>query len=77
MTTPNEMPKRQPDKLREQILARLIEAKRQTWARKQFVRAEEGGEELVEEQVAHDALRWPLAQNVSENAVQQAARRWL
>lgn len=77
MATPNEMPKKNPSELRQRILANLIEHKKQNAKRKSFRTNSEGSEELVTEDVEQTVLRYPLAQNVSENTVQRAAERWL
>lgn len=74
---PNQMPKKQRDKVRERILGMLIETQEQSWKLKRLA-VDDSGKEIVETQtVGRDALRWPLAQNVSEESVNAAARRWL
>lgn len=73
---PNQMPKKN-NKLRQQLLAGLIETKPSSWERKSLSRDEDGKEVLESVKVTHDALRYPLAQNVSDDSVERTARRWL
>lgn len=73
---PNEMPKK-ANKLRQQMLAGLIETKPSSWERKSLSKDEDGKEVLSSTKITHDALRYPLAQNVSDESVERTARRWL
>lgn len=70
------MPKR-PNRVRQQLLAGLIETKPSSWNRKVLSKDEDGKEQIDTVKVSHDALRFPLAQNISERNVERAARRWL
>lgn len=74
---PNQMPKKSNNKLRQQLLAGLIETKPSSWERKSLSKDEEGKEVVSSTKVTHDALRYPLAQNVSDDSVERTARRWL
>ena len=76
MATPNQMPKR-PNKLRQQLLAGLIETKPSSWNRKVLTKDEDSKELVETTKVSYDALRFPLAQNISERNVERAARRWI
>lgn len=76
MATPNEMPKR-PNKIRQQVLAGLVENQTVTRTRHVFVKDEDG--ELVEgtKKETRDVLRFPFAQNMSDESVNRLAGRWL
>lgn len=76
MATPNQMPKR-PNQLRQQLLSGLIETKPTSWSRKVLDKDEDGKEVVSTQKVTHDALRFPLAQNVSEESVERASRSWM
>ncbi len=76
MTTPNNMPKR-PNKLRQQIVGDLIHTTPSSWERKTLSKNEEGKEVVSTTKVTNNALRYALAQNVSEESVERLARRWL
>lgn len=76
MTTPNKMPRRN-NKLQQQMLEGLIANTKHTWKKKILVADDNGKERLEEVHVTRQALRYPLAQNVSEQNVESAARRWL
>ncbi|EKF23069.1 hypothetical protein C731_2967 [Mycolicibacterium hassiacum DSM 44199] len=65
--------------LRQQVLAALIKTRPTAWTQKKVdLRSENPRKpELIE--VVHDGseLKYPLARNVSEASVEQAAKRWL
>lgn len=71
MATPNQMPNK--NKIRQQILAGLIETKPASWNKKVWNDEKKTVDEV---KVAHQGLRYPLAQNVSEQTVERAAKRW-
>jgi len=66
------MPKR--SKMRQQLLGSLIETKPTSWDRKVLSKNAEGKEVVQTVKVTHTALRYPLAQNVSELNVNRAAK---
>lgn len=74
--TPNQMPKR-PSKIRQQVLAGLVETKPVTRTRKVWVKDSDG--ELVEGTVKEsiDALKFPFAQNMSDDSVESLSKRWI
>lgn len=74
---PNQMPKRQQSKIRQQMIAGLIETKPTSWNRKTLAKDEDGKEVVNNRMVRRDELRFPLAQNVSEESVERLAKRWL
>ena len=76
LATPNQMPKK-PSLVRQQIVAALIETKKSGWNRKVFTQGEDGKQVETTVKVEHDALRYPLAQNVSDVNVERLSRRWL
>ena len=70
-------PIKKANRTHQQLRAGLIETKPTSWERKALSKDEEGNEIVNTVKVAHDALRFPLARNVSEENVERAARRWL
>lgn len=78
LATPNQMPRKpKPSKLKQQLVAALIETQPASWNRRVWVRNED---DLLEEKtvkVTHQALKWPLAQNISAQNVEALAQRWL
>lgn len=77
MATPNEMPKK-PSKIRQQLLSSLIERKPTSWSRTAWATNRDTDElEEVKVKVTRDSLRYPLAQNMSDSAVDALAKRWL
>lgn len=76
MVTPNQMPKRQ-SKVRQQLVASLIETQQASWKRKVWAKDEDGELKEATVTVTRDALRYPLAQNVSDRNVEALAERWL
>ena len=74
---PNQMPKRQQSKIRQQMIAGLIEKRPATRTRHVWGKDSEG--ELTPTTVKEtvEELRFPLAQNVSEESVERLAKRWL
>lgn len=76
MATPNQMPKR-PNVLRQQLLAGLIETKPSSWKAKSISKDDDGKELVSTTTVTNSVLKYPLAQNVSEAAVEAVAKRWI
>ena len=76
MPTPNQMPKK-PSKLRQQIVAGLIATKPSSWDRKSISKDEDGKEIVTTRRQRHDALKFPFAQNMSDDAVDRLSERWL
>lgn len=76
MSTPNQMPKKQ-NKLKVQVIDGLISVSPSTWTRKVLGKDGDGKETVENERVVRDVLRFPLAQNVSNDNVERAASRWL
>ncbi|QHB38089.1 hypothetical protein KIY75_gp61 [Mycobacterium phage Noelle] len=73
------MPKPTPKRnlVHQQLLSGLIETKPVSWDRKTIVPATPISKEtVVKTKVTRQALRFPLAQNVSNFNVDLAARRW-
>jgi len=70
------MPKR-ASKVRQQVVASLIETQPASWKRKVFKKDEDGELRDGTVTVTREALRYPLAQNVSESNVEALAKRWL
>jgi hypothetical protein len=72
------MPK-STNKIRQEILAGLIETKPTSWNRKVWKKDEDDDGKLVEStvKVNRDSLRFPLAQNISDSSVDALAKRWL
>jgi len=75
MATPNQMP-RKTNPLHLQILGGLIETKAVSWDRKSLSKGKDGKEVVESTKVQHQALRSPLAQNVSALNVERAAAGW-
>ena len=73
------MPKPQPkaNLIRQQLLAGLIETKPVSWDRKTLSKDKDGKEVPNTTKVTRQGLRFPLAQNVSSDNVEAAAKRWL
>ncbi|MCA2331871.1 hypothetical protein JF714_15620 [Mycobacterium avium] len=62
----------------QQLLSGLLETKPTSWIRKHLAKGEKPGETVVvQTKVTGTALRYPLAQNVSNLNVDRAARRWI
>ena len=76
MPTPNQMPNK-ANPLHQQLLAGLIETKAVSWDRKSLSKDKDGKEVLNTTKVTRQGLRFPLAQNVSEDSIERAAKRWL
>ncbi|AHJ88719.1 hypothetical protein PBI_RHYNO_61 [Mycobacterium phage RhynO] len=74
--TPNAMP-RKVNPLLSQLLSGLIETKPVTSTFKHLVKGEDGKETVVSRKVTRQGLRYPLAQNVSNENVELAAKRWI
>ena len=75
MATPNQMP-RKTNPLHLQLLAGLIETAPVSWTRKTLGKDKDGKEVVESTKVQHQALRSPLAQNVSALNVERAAAGW-
>lgn len=73
---PNEMPNKNKA-VQVRLLAGLTETQASSWDRKNLSRDKEGKEVLDTVKVTHTVVRYPLAQNVSEDNVERAAKRWL
>ena len=76
MASPNEMPKK-ANKLRQTLLAGLIETQKSSWSQKLITRDEDDKEKVMTVNHEHHQLRFPLAANVSEQSVERAAKSWL
>ena len=70
---PSAMPKNN-NPIRQQVLSGLIETQPSGWKKKVW-NEEKKTVETVD--VSHVALRYPLAENVSHEAVERLSRRWL
>lgn len=73
---PNNMP-RTNNKMRTQIVDSLIATTPAVWKKKVVKRDEDGKEVFETIDVAASALRFPLAQNMSDENVERLARKWL
>lgn len=73
---PNNMPKR-PNPIRQRIVGDLIHTLPTSWTRKTLGKSGDGKEVIEETKVKHLSLRFPLAQNVSDENVERIARRFL
>lgn len=76
MATPNQMPKKN-NTLHQQVLAGLIETRDASWNRKVIRKDDEGKEVVDTVKQKREALRFPLAANLSDANVQIVAERWL
>ncbi|AMS01054.1 hypothetical protein SEA_CHANGELING_65 [Mycobacterium phage Changeling] len=76
MATPNAMPKR-TNPLHQQMLSALLATKPVTTTFKKVSKDSNGKELVTETKVTRQGLRFPLAQNVSDENVDRMARRWL
>jgi hypothetical protein len=74
---PNQMPKKQGDKLKLRVLDGLVATSASSWDRKSLSKDDDGKEVVETEKVTHTALRYPLAQNVSDYNVERFAHEWL
>lgn len=70
------MPKKQ-NKIQQQALLGLISLAPASWTRKTLHKDEDGKEIVKNDQITRSVLRYPLAQNVSEENVERAAKRWM
>ncbi|MDV6975302.1 hypothetical protein [Mycobacterium intracellulare] len=71
--TPNAMP-RKANPIHQQLLSGLLETKPVSWVRKRIDPETNG---VVQTKVTGTALRFPLAQNMSNLNVDRAAKRWM
>lgn len=69
-------PVKKANLIHQQILGGLIETKPASWECKTLGRDEDGKEILRTTKQVHESLRYPLAQNVSHENVERAARRF-
>lgn len=69
-------PQKKANRVHQQMLAGLIETKPVSYTKKTLGRDREGKEIVVNQTVTYESLRYPLAQNVSDENVERAARRW-
>ena len=70
-------PQKKANRIHQQLLAGLIETKPTSWSRKDLGKDKDGKEIVTTTQVPHLALRYPLAQNVSEESVERSSRKWI
>lgn len=70
-------PTRKANRIHQQVLGALIETKQVTWQRKTLGKNGDGKEVVNTAQVANEVLRFPLAQNVSDENIERMARRWV
>lgn len=73
---PSAMPKR-VNPIHQQILAGLLATVPVSWTHKTDVTPNEKKPTIVERKITTQALTFPLAQNVSEENVESASRRWM
>ena len=74
---PSAMP-RNNSHLHQQVLAGIIKTKPASWTRKVLSKDADGKEVVNTVAVTYEgALQFPLAQNISEENVERAARRWM
>ncbi|AVR76922.1 hypothetical protein SEA_GREEDYLAWYER_63 [Mycobacterium phage GreedyLawyer] len=76
MATPNQMPKR-TNPMHQQILSGLLANKPVTRSHKFLAKGADGKEIVLETKVKRQVLRFPLAENISEDNIDRAARAWL
>lgn len=69
-------PHKKANRLHQQLLGTLIETKPVSYTKKTLGKDKDGKEVVLNTQVTHDVLRFPLAQNISEQSVERAAQRW-
>jgi hypothetical protein len=70
-------PQKKANLIRQQMVGGLIETKPASWERKTLAKDEDGKEIVINKRVTHQALRYPLAQNISDENVERIAKRWL
>lgn len=73
---PNHMPKSN-NRIRTQIVDGLITTAPSTWKKKSLAKDKDGKEKVETTHVTNEVLRFPLAQNVSDDSVERLARKWL
>jgi hypothetical protein len=72
------MPKRNKiNKVHQEILSGLIETRPTSWNRKVWTNDEDGLTVESTVKVTRQSLRFPFAQNMSEESVDALAKRWL
>lgn len=76
MTTPNLMP-RKTNPIHQQALAGLVATKPVTTTFKKLRKGADGKDTVIETKQTRQGLRFPLAQNVTEENVDRAAKRWI
>ncbi|KRD08612.1 hypothetical protein ASE48_08600 [Mycobacterium sp. Root265] len=77
MTTPNAMPKKSLIAVHQHILGSLLALRPASWVHKTLVPATSTSKEtVVKTTISHQELRFPFAQNVSEQNIDIAAKRW-
>jgi hypothetical protein len=62
--------------IHQQILGGLIATAPVSWTRKSLTKDKDGKESVVKTRVTGTALRFPLAQNVSDFNINRMAERW-
>lgn len=70
-------PKAKPNNIRVAVLDGLISMSPSSWERKTLSKDENGKEVVNASKVSRSVLRYPLAQNVSDENVDRLAKRWL
>ncbi|AHJ86429.1 hypothetical protein 40AC_66 [Mycobacterium phage 40AC] len=73
---PSMMPKK-VNPIRTQVLGGLIETKAVSSTFKKVVKGDDGKETVVSIKRTRQGLRYPLAQNVSDENVDRLAKRWI
>lgn len=69
-------PQKKANRVHQQALSALIETKPLSYTKKTLGKDVDGKEIVVNQTVTYESLRYPLAQNVSDENVERAARRW-
>ena len=70
-------PEAHPHPLRQKLLGGLIETQKSTTTVKTLVKDKDVKEDVETISTTRDVLRFPLAQNVSEQNVNRLAGRWV
>lgn len=69
-------PVKKQNLIKQSMLAGLIETKPVSYTKKTLGKDEDGKEVVINQTVTRQGLRFPLAQNVSEENVERLAARW-
>ena len=70
------MPKKN-NAIHTKVVDGLVSISPSVWKKKDLVTDKDGKEQVVTTSITRSALRYPLAQNVSDDNVERLARRWL